>query len=286
MTSSVLYDAPGPSTTRRFRVYGGVSSVVIALLLAAVLLKLSSQGQFDADKWDAFTDPSTWRQIRTGFRHTLQTAATAVALSLLFGAVLAAGRLSDRPWLRWPSTVVVEFFRAVPLVLLILFLFLGYGSTIGVFWSLVIGLVLYNGSVLAEIFRAGIASVPKGQREAGLAVGLTQGQVLRIVLLPQAVRTMLPAIIGQSVVALKDTTLGYIISYEEAAFAAKLIYVFYDNPLQAGVVTAVIFILINYTLSKLAVWLEGRQRRTLRSDAPVLAAGDPRAGGPGGATPD
>jgi glutamate transport system permease protein len=196
----------------------------------------------------------------------------AIALALSFGALFAVGRLSRRAWVRWPAIAVIEFFRAVPLLLLILFLFLGFGDDIGRFWALALALMLYNGSVLAEIFRAGIQSVPRGQSEAAFALGLTRGQVLRTVLIPQAVRIMLPAIISQSVVALKDSALGLIIAYEELARAGRQIYVFYGNPLAVGLVIAAIYVVINSALSRLAVAIEARQR--------------PRAGGGGRPRPE
>lgn len=261
MTASVLFDVPGPRSTRRHRLAGTVSVAALAVLGALLAWRLAARDQFDADKWSPFADPDIVEGLLKGLRGTLTAAGAAVGLALLFGVVFASGRLSDRAWLRIPATTVIEFFRAVPLVLLILFLFLGYGETLGRFWSLVIALMLYNGSVLAEIFRAGIAAVPRGQREAAYALGMRKGQVMRLVLVPQAVRIMLPAIISQSVVALKDTALGYIISNPEIVTIGKQIYVAYNNPLQVGVVLAAIFIVINYALSKAAAWLEGRSRR-------------------------
>ena len=209
-------------------------------LAAGVGWKLNQKEIFAKDQWEVFTDPGIVRALARGLGATLRAAALAVLLALLLGIVLAAGRLSKRVWLRWPTGVFVEFFRATPLVLLILFLFLGFGARfndlgerldgslpdrvsailgitdLGSLAPLILALALYNGAVLAEVFRAGILAVPRGQREAAYAVGLTDRDVTRAVLLPQAVRIMLPAIISQSVVALKDTSLGFIISYPGA----------------------------------------------------------------------
>jgi glutamate transport system permease protein len=175
---------------------------------------------------------------------------------------------------RWPSIVVIEFFRAVPLLLLIFFLFLGFGGPLGTFWALVLGLMLYNGSVLAEIFRAGILSVPRGQSEAGYAIGMRKSQVMRLILAPQAVRSMLPAIISQCVVALKDTALGFIIGAPGIVRDAERIYIApqYNNPLAVGIVLAAIFIIINYSLSRLATYLESRMRREGRAVVGTEAA--------------
>ncbi|MBO0891179.1 MAG: amino acid ABC transporter permease, partial [Acidothermales bacterium] len=203
--------------------------------------------------------------LAKAFGRTLLAAGSAILLSVVFGAVFASGRLSDRLWLRIPCVAVIEFFRATPLVLLILGIFFGFGDTTGRYWALVIALMLYNGSVLAETFRAGINAVPRGQREAAYAIGLRKGQVTTLILAPQAVRIMLPAIISQCVVALKDTALGFIIGSEEAVSVGKLIYISYGNPIATGIVLAVVFIAINYTLSKVAQFLEAQQRRKGRA---------------------
>jgi glutamate transport system permease protein len=263
--ASVLYDVPGPRAVRLHRVAGGIGALGIAAILGLVLVRLAQEGQLDADTWEFLAVPETYVAIWEGLLGTLQVAAVAIALALGFGAVFAVARLSERPYVRWPAIVVIEFFRAVPLLLLILFIFLGFSDQIGRFWSLTLALMLYNGSVLAEIFRAGIASVPRGQSEAGYAIGLQKAQVLRLVLVPQAVRIMLPAIISQSVVALKDTALGSIIAYGELARVGRQLYVFYNNPLAVGLVIAAIYVVINYALSRVAVALEGRQRRPVRT---------------------
>ena len=270
MSASVLYDLPGPQARRRHRVAGGVGALGVAAVLGLVAVKLAEEGQFEAQTWRFLTVPGTYDAILEGLINTLRVAVVAIGLSLLFGGVMAVGRLSRLAPLRWPAIAIIEFFRAVPLLLLILFIFLGFGNDIGRFWSLVAALVLYNGSVLAEVFRAGIQSVPRGQREAAYAIGLSEGQVMRLVLVPQAVRVMLPAIISQSVVALKDTALGLIIAYEELARVGRQLYVFYNNPLAVGLTIAAIYVVINYALSRIAVALEARQRRV--RTAPVGAA--------------
>jgi glutamate transport system permease protein len=273
VSAAVLYDVPGPRALRRQRVAGGIGALGVAVVLALVGRKLAAEGQFDAETWEFLTVEGTWRAIWEGLRNTLRVAAVAILLALVFGGVFAVARLSDRWFVRWPAIAVIEFFRAVPLLLLILFIFLGFADEIGRFWSLTLALVLYNGSVLAEIFRAGIASVPRGQSEAAYAIGMTKAQVMRIVLVPQAVRIMLPAIISQSVVALKDTALGSIIAYAELARVGRQLYVFYNNPLAVGVTIAAIYVVINYSLSKLAVAVEARQRRV----RPAAGADGPAA---------
>ena len=274
--SSVLFDVPGPRARARHRIGTVVAGLALAAVGAWVLWVLWDKEQITPDKWEAFTEPTIITFLLEGLLATLTAAAVAVVLAIVFGAVLASGRLSDHASVRWPSIVVIEFFRAVPLLLLILFLFLGFADILGLFWALVIGLVLYNGSVLAEIFRAGVLSVPKGQSEAAYAVGMRKSQVMRLILAPQALRSMLPAIISQCVVALKDTALGYIIGAPGIVRDAERIYIApqYNNPLAVGIVLMAIFIVINYSLSKLAVYLESRLRRQGKTVVKVGAATD------------
>jgi glutamate transport system permease protein len=265
--SSVLFDTPGPRALRRQRIGTLLAGLALAVLAAWVLLTLWDKEQITPDQWEPFLEPNIVELLYEGLIDTLSAAAVAIALAVVLGAVLASGRLSDHVVVRWPSVLVIEFFRAVPLLLLIFFLFLGFGGTLGTFWALVLGLTLYNGSVLAEIFRAGIQSVPRGQSEAAYAIGMRKSQVLRLILAPQAVRAMLPAIISQCVVALKDTALGFIIGAPGIVRDAERIYIApqYNNPLAVGILLAAIFIVINYSLSRLAIWLESRLRREGRA---------------------
>jgi glutamate transport system permease protein len=164
-----------------------------------------------------------------------------------------------------PATIFVEFFRAVPLVLLILFVS-GLVQTRFPDWeietkglvALVIGLTLYNGSVLCEVFRAGINAVPRGQSEAAYAIGMRKHQVMNIVLVPQGVRFMLPAIISQCVVALKDTSLGFIILYPEFLRALRTVADYAGSFLVTYLLGALVYIAINSILSGVAYWLEKR----------------------------
>lgn len=261
--NTVLFDIPGPAARRRQAIGTVAGALVLAAVLGWVLWTLWAEEQITPEQWEAFTEPNIISALFEGLLDTLRAAALAIVLAVALGALLASGRLSDHAIVRWPSIVVIEFFRAVPLLLLIVFIFLGFGSTLGTFYSLVLGLMLYNGSVLAEIFRAGILAVPKGQREAGYAIGLRKSEVMRQILAPQAVASMLPAIISQCVVALKDTALGFVIGASGIVRTGESIYIspLYNNPLATGFVLAAVFIVINYALSRLAVWVESRQRR-------------------------
>ncbi|MEU0551945.1 amino acid ABC transporter permease [Micromonospora sp. NPDC005979] len=278
--ASILYDLPGPRAKRRNAILGVVSTAGIIALLAYIGYKFADTGQFEARKWEQFQYASVQRELLGGLWATLKAAGIAAVLALLFGAIFASGRLSDKWILRAPSTFVVELFRAIPLLILIFFGYyvpLQYGWSIDKLWALVIGLMLYNGSVLAEIFRAGINAVPYGQTEGAYAIGLRKNQVLRLILLPQAVRSMLPAIVSQLVVLLKDTALGFIITYPELLFAGKQI----GGRLPFGLpyvptylIVAAVYIAICGALSILAWWLQKRMGRAPRTAAKVLPAQD------------
>jgi len=270
--STVLFDTPGPRAKARHKIYTWVAGAVLAALLGSILWKLYQEGEFDPEVWEDMAQPNIWRAIGQGLWATVSAAAVAIVLSVVFGALFAVARLSDHAWVRWPAVVIVEFFRAVPLLLLILFLFIAYSDVLSDFWALVLALMLYNGSVLAEVFRAGINAVPKGQTEAALAVGMRKGQLMRLVLVPQAVTIMLPAIISQCVIVLKDTALGLIIAYRELVAEGQGIAQFIDASVVPLATVALIFISINYGLSKLAVYLERRASGRGRSTAAAIGA--------------
>ncbi len=268
MTTPVLYDVQGPRARRRVLI---ASLVGVVLLLGVVWVagqRLADNEQLERDKYSPFLEePELYERLLEGLQNTLLAAGYALVLALLLGIVLAFGRLSHRWFIRLPAIAVVEFFRGVPLLLLIFFFYLGFPLAFSVelpaLWSLVLGLTLYNGAVIAEIIRAGVLAIPKGQTEASYAVGLGRGQTLRLVLLPQAVRVMLPALISQLVVLLKDTSLGFVIGFEELLRTSGQLVQVLNNPIQLYVAVALIYIAINSALSVLAGWLERRQRRTV-----------------------
>jgi len=272
-TQAVLYDVQGPRARRRTAIGSIIGSFVVAAIVVAVVLRLNARGQFESEKWQPFSDPDIIRALGEGLVATLRVAGTAVLLALLLGTVLAVGRLSDRRLLRTPATWVVELFRAIPLVLLILFFFFRFGVTLGRYGALVAALALYNGAVLAEVFRAGILAVPRGQTEAAQAIGLRKSQVMRLILVPQAVRLMMPAIVAQCVVALKDTALGFIIAYPELLRTGQLIYNGYFNIIPTALVVAAVYVTMNLLLSRLAIVLERRQGRA----RPVVTLGPAEA---------
>lgn len=279
---SVLYDVPGPRARRRHALLAVV--FVLALLAVGwwVYGTLDEKHQLDREKWEVFVnDGNVWTTfLLPGLGKTLRAAALALVIALPLGAVFGIGRLSDHWWIRRPCDVIVEFFRAIPVLLMIIFANEAYAqwSTIErdvrPMYALVTGLVLYNASVLAEIVRAGVLSLPRGQQDAGRALGMRKSQIMIHVLLPQAVTAMLPAIVSQLVVIVKDTTLGgAALGYEELLSAARLTQSNYSNTIAAYSVAAAMFVVLNFLLSRLAGWLEQRVRRGTRSTGAVVTQG-------------
>jgi glutamate transport system permease protein len=262
--SLVLFDAPGPRARRRVRIWSIVAGVAIAALVVLAAIRLNQRGIFDAERWDIFyEDTETWNAlIRRGLVATLKAAGAAAVISVIAGCLVAIARMSEHAWVRVPAAVGIEAFRGLPVVLLIFFGALALDFSI--FTAVVFGLVLYNTAVIAEILRAGLLSLPGGQREAALAVGLTTGQALRIVLLPQAIRRMLPSLISQIVVLLKDTSLGFIVGYVELLRINRELRDFFGSRyiFSLFLVTAVMYIGVNFALSRFAVYLERRGTTT------------------------
>ncbi|WP_327255944.1 amino acid ABC transporter permease [Streptomyces sp. NBC_01244] len=268
LESTALYDLPGPRAQRRHFFYGIASTAVILALLGWLLYLLFDTNQFTAAKWSPFTYKGIQELLLKGLWNTLKAFAYASVLSLLLGAVLATGRLSVHRPVRWLSTLCVEFFRAMPVLVMIFFIFVAL--KVQPLPALVAGLTLYNGSVLAEVFRTGINSVEKGQREAAYALGMRKTQVMSYILAPQGVRAMLPTIISQLVVALKDTSLGYLITYEEFLHAGKLIAsnLDYDLPfIPVVMIISPIYIGMCMLLSWFATWVARRERRNPKTKA-------------------
>lgn len=274
--SSVLYDVPGPRAIARNRMLAVITVLVVLAVIGFVLYRMVVTGQFSASKWYVFSFTNVWMGILKALGNTLAAFALAAVLSLALGFALAIGRLSDHAWVRVPVTAITELFRAVPVLVFMMLLYYGLpvvGVRMEPYWAVVLALMAYNGSVLAEVLRAGVEALPRGQKEAGYAIGLRKSGVMRLILLPQAIRAMLPVIVAQLVVTLKDTALGFIITYPELLSFAKLIgsQGTYNRPLlQAAIVAAAIYIGLCLLLSGIAKWFEIRLRKSPR----VLAAAE------------
>jgi glutamate transport system permease protein len=277
--ATVLFDAPGPRARRLYAIIGAIGVLVLLALLYVVYRGFAdpANNQFTAAKWAPFVDPVTWTAyFIPGIVSTLKAAGLAVVLAILLGLLLGLGRLSGLTPLRAACGIVVEFFRSVPVLVMMLFFYyfgqyaLGISGDAASFFGVVAGLTFYNASVIAELVRSGVGSLPRGQREAGLALGLTPTQTLVTILLPQAVALMLPSIISQLVVILKDTSLGAFISYEELLRRGSIAVQTLGNPLQLYLLVGLLFIAVNSALSRCAVLVERRVARGRRTSAPPL----------------
>lgn len=278
--ATVLYDAPGPKGIRLNRILTAATVAIAAGILTWVIIRLNNNGQFTAEKWSPFLTSDMWTTyILPGLWGTLKAAVASIILALIIGGALGLGRLSHIKIVSWICTVVVEVFRSIPVLLLMIFayqIFAIYGlvpTNQLAFAAVVFGLTMYNGSVIAEILRSGIKALPAGQEEAALALGLSRSQTMFTILLPQAVASMLPALISQMVIALKDSALGYLIGYVEVVRSSLQAASWYRNYLAAMVVVAIIMIVLNYLLSRLAERIEvqlrsGRARRNIVAKVP------------------
>lgn len=264
MTRSVLYDEPGPRTLRRERFASVTAALVVLAGAVYVVAGMVEDGLFD-DRWLIFTDPpkgqaaaDVWASLGRGLRATLAAAAVAAPAALALALALTTLRVSGPRWAGRSVMVLIEFLRGMPVLLMMFFGLLAFG--LPAFGAVVFGLVLYNAAVVAEILRAGLAALPRGQLEAGTAIGLTRWQTLRIIQFPQVVRLMLPSLISQFVVLLKDSSLGFIVGYPELLRTMQLNYSFFGDRYRFPlfVVVLVVYLAVNISLSRLAVALERR----------------------------
>lgn len=285
---AVLFDAPGPRARARHRIL-----TIIGILLALVIVwliagKMQDANQLAGSMWSPFiTDPEIWTSyLLRGLWGTIRAALLSVVFAGIFGILFGMGRLSHNLAIRWASGVVVEFFRSVPVLMMMIFLYFGFfarsasiPANIAPLMAVVIALTLYNGSVIAELVRSGVYSLPKGQSEAGLSIGLTPTQTLRSIQLPQALTAMLPALISQFVVVLKDSALGVAITYPELISWARTAGSAYANTVPAYIVAGVLFIVMNYALTKLASYVEYRLKTrgltagNVTTAAPIIVQG-------------
>ncbi|MFD9071218.1 amino acid ABC transporter permease [Streptomyces lasiicapitis] len=281
MSANVLFDAPGPKARVRNIIYTVIGSLAVIGGIVWIILRLNDKGEFDPDLWGIFNYSGIRQNILDSLVATLKVFALAGVLSLVFAVVLCVARLSEHRPVRWFAVAFIDLFRSIPLLITIFAFWVGLVGDMEPFWALVLGLTIYNGCVQAEVLRAGINAVPTGQKEAAYALGLRKTQVMATVLFPQAIRSMLPSIISQLVVTLKDTSLGFMILYPELLQSARLIA--NNTPVngvypfvQTVTVFGVIYISLCMILSGIATWLERRGRRA-KTGIKVAAAAEPAA---------
>jgi glutamate transport system permease protein len=265
---TILADDLGPRGRRRVLIGSIVASILVLAVIGIGIKRFSDNGQFAEEKWRPLTQWSVLKFYLGGLGNTLKAAGAAMVIAFIVGGLVALARLARTAPVRWLATLYVEFFRGMALYLLILFCWLGLprlGVRLDVYWYLVIGLSVYNSAILAEVFRAGILSLDRGQSDAASALGMRYWQAMGLVIVPQAVRRMLPAIISQLVTLLKDTSLGVLIFYEELLRRARLSAEFFHNPVMSVALVALFYIAVNYSLSVVATRLEARQRRRYKA---------------------
>lgn len=272
--NTILFDAPGPRAQVRIRIVTVVSVIAIAMSIGYAIYLFGVNGQLAPDKWVEFTQWPVIRYLLKGLGNTLLAATGSAVIALPLGVLLALGRLSENTALRWISTALVEFFRSIPLLLLIYVFFLAlpkYGINPDLYWKLVIPIGLCSGATTAEVFRAGVLALPKGQTEAAEAIGLTRSQVMRFVVFTQAVRLVMPSLLAQVAILIKDTTLGYVVSYSELQFSAKVLVSNTGNLIQTYLVVTIVFILVNLAITRVAdQWSKRQQRQYLAAGRGVL----------------
>jgi polar amino acid transport system permease protein len=211
-----------------------------------------------------------------GLAITFLLSVLGMALAFPLGVVLALARISPFAIFYWPATAVVYVMRGVPLIMVIFWVYFFLPTLIGRpvsgFSTMLVTLVVYQAAYMAEIVRAGIESLPKGQMEAARAVGLTYLQAMRKVILPQALYNMVPAMLSQFVSTIKETSLGYVISVHELTFAANQINSsLLTKPFQVFAILAGIYFVLCFSLTQLARYFERRVTRR-RSGQGGLAA--------------
>ncbi|MFU8947646.1 amino acid ABC transporter permease [Mycetocola zhadangensis] len=263
-----LYDEPGPKTRRNIRIWSVVVTLLLLALVGAGLAQFGSKGQLDADKWTPFLSWPIWQYLFVGLWGTIQAAALVAVLGGLLGVFLALGRLSNVRLVRWLATGYIEIARTIPVLLLIYLMLFGLpqlGLNFPLIWKLVIPLTVANSAAFAEIIRAGILGLSRGQREASLSLGMSEAQTTRLIVLPQALRFAAPSLITQLVSLVKDTSLGYIVAFTELLYRGQVLSSFNHLLIQTFVVVALIYLVFNGALSSLAARL--RTSPTKRSPA-------------------
>lgn len=256
-----LYEEPGPKMRRRIRIGTGIAAIAVAALLGLVVYQFWATGQLDPRYWVFFTWPSTWSFLLAGLEGTLKVSITAGAIALVLGLALMLGRISGIRPLAALCRVVTDFFRGVPSLLLIYFFFLvipQYGIKMPAFWMIALPVALAASGVLAEVLRAGVQAVPRGQTEAALALGMRPLRVTLRIVLPQAIRYVIPSLISQLVVVVKDTTVAYVVSYPDMLQNARVLITNYDALVSTYLVIAVIYILLNFAINQLSVYVSRR----------------------------
>ncbi len=249
----VLFGAPSPQARSTARVLSALAALALAALAAVVVMQFQQAGQLDARLWQLFTQGSTWAFLAQGLLGTLASAAMAAVIALSLGLVLLLGRLAQPRVVRWPTVALIELLRGTPTLLLIYVCFLvlpQLGIKLSTYWMLTLPVGLSTAAVVAEVYRAGVLAVPRGQADAARSLGMTQAQVFRHIVFPQALRFIVPALVAQLVIVVKDTTFGYVVTYGELLQNARVLVANHNTLVPVYLVVAALYCAVNYAISR------------------------------------
>ena len=249
----ILFGAPSPQAQRVTRAASIAAAAVLLLVGAGIVFRFHTAGQLEARLWNFFAWPTTWAFLGKGLLGTMASAAMAAVIALSLGLVLMVGRLARSRLLRWPSIAAIEFLRGTPTLLLIYVCFLvlpSLGIKLSTYWMLTLPIGLSTAAVVAEVYRAGVLAVPRGQTEAARSLGMTEAQVFFTVVFPQAIRYIVPALVAQLVIVVKDTTFGYVVTYGELMQNAKVLIANYHSLVPVYLVVAALYCAVNYAISR------------------------------------
>ncbi|MCD6662279.1 MAG: amino acid ABC transporter permease [Comamonas sp.] len=249
----VLFGAPSPRARAVTRAFSALAAAALVLLAAGIVARFHFAGQLDARFWNFFAWPTTWAFLAQGLLGTVASAAMAAAIALTLGLALVLGRLARLRLVRWPSIALIEFLRGTPTLLLIYVCFLvlpQVGIKLSTYWMLTLPVALSAAAVVAEVYRAGVLAVPRGQTDAARSLGMTEAQVFFLIVFPQALRYIIPALVAQLVIVVKDTTFGYVVTYGELMQNAKVLIANYHALVPVYLVVALLYCLVNYAISR------------------------------------
>ena len=249
----ILFAAPSSRSRRVTQSMSVIAAALLLLLLAGIAFQFHSAGQLDVQLWSFFAWPTTWAFLAKGLLGTLASAAMAAVIALTLGLVLLLGRLARSRLVRWPSIALIEFLRGTPTLLLIYVCFLALpaaGIKLSTYWMLTLPVALSTAAVVAEVYRAGVLAVPRGQSDAARSLGMTEAQVFFSIVFPQALRYIVPALVAQLVIVVKDTTFGYVVTYGELMQNAKVLIANYNSLVPVYLVVAALYCLVNYAISR------------------------------------
>ena len=261
-----LYEPPGSKTKKWINIFTVVSLLLLAALLYAAIRQFYVTGQLDARYWYFFAQPTTWLFIAEGLAGTVEAAVCAGVLSFAAAFLMMLGRISKYKLLRGMTRALIEFTRGVPTLLFVYFFFLvapQYGISLPALWKIAVPVAISASGVVAEVLRSGVNAVSKGQIEAAVSLGMRGSSVFFKVVFPQAFRYVLPSLIAELVIVVKDTAFAYVVNFPDLMQNAKVLISNYSAMLSVYLVVAVIYILINYLLNKVSVIVAARTDRTL-----------------------